>query len=363
MVGVELEGQRTGVGRYLEELLAGVCESDLDWQWLVYLREPSLPGLFEDPRIHPVLVPGRRSAVAWEQLDLPAALDRSPVDLLFSPAYSLPLAVSVPRVVTLHDLSFEVRPKDFRPRERWRRRLLARLASRRAARVLADTRSIGDQVGRLYAVEADRIGVVPAPFDLRRWADAVVDPAWLHRLGVRTPYLLFLGTLLDRRGLGPMLAAAAVLRREDPELRLVIAGRVGLAGGDGLEGRIAEAGLAGAVDRLGWVEEAALPALYRHAEATLYLSAYEGFGLPPLESLACGTPAVVMPGLALDELWPEYPFRVAGADPGAVAATVVRARVADRSTVAEEAGGRFAPLARRAVVGRLAAELERAVAP
>lgn len=363
-MGVELQGERTGVGRYLEALLAGAEAAGLGWQWRVFLHG-GLAGRprWRDPAIRPVVVGGRRRPVAWEQLELPAAVARSGLDLLFSPGYSLPLALPVPGVVTLHDLSFESRPSDFRFRERWRRRVLARLAARRAARVLADTGSIAAEVGRRYGVEGSRIGVVPVPFDAQRWRDAPAGRAELGTLGVEPPYLLFLGTLLGRRGLEAMLRAAAELRRRDPALRLVLAGRTGLADPDGLERKLAAAGLGDAVVRLGWVEEALLPALYAHAEATLYLSEYEGFGLPPLESLACGTPAVVAPGLALDELWPGYPYRVAATEPEEVAAAVERARAADRREVADAAAERLGVLAPAAVARRLAGELERAVRP
>jgi glycosyltransferase involved in cell wall biosynthesis len=97
------------------------------------------------------------------------------------------------------------------------------------------------------------------------------------------------------------------------------------------------------VVRLGWVSDDLLPALYRSAAAVLYLSRYEGFGLPPLEGLACGAPAVVAPGLALDELWPGYPFRAEALEPAAVLAACRAALRCDRSALAAAARARLEP--------------------
>jgi glycosyltransferase involved in cell wall biosynthesis len=365
VVASELAPPRTGVGRYLGDLLAGVCTLELDWQWRLHLPgEPFEHPLWTDPRMTPCFHRSRRSATLWELLELPRRLTAERPDLVFAPAYSLPPRLPAPGVVTLHDLSFECRPGEFRWRERWRRRLLARSASRRAARVLVVSPRIAAEIAAAYAVAPVRIAVVPVPFEAAEWSAAASGARSdaLAGLGIAPPYLLFLGSLLERRGLDLMLAVLAALRRERRDLALVLAGADRLTDPGRLERRLAETGLTDAVVRPGWVPEPLLPALYRHAEASLYLSSYEGFGIPPLESLACGTPAVTAPGLALDGLWPDLPWRAAALEPEAVIVAVRRAvaEQPDPESLSAEACARFAPLARAAVARRLVAELEEA---
>jgi len=362
VVAAELAPPRTGVGRYLEDLLAGVRALDLDWEWRLHLPgEPFEHPLWADPRVTPCFHRSRRRTTVWELFELPPRLAADRPDLVFAPAYSLPPRLPAPGVVTLHDLAYEHEPGEFRWRERWRRRLLARSAARRAARVLVVSPGIAAEVTAAYRVAPARVAVVPVALDAGRWRAAarVARPDALAGLGVRTPYLLFLGSLLERRGLDLMLAVLAALRGERPDLALVLAGANRLADPGRLERRLAETGLAEAVIRPGWVPETALPTLYRHAEASLYLSSYEGFGIPPLESLACGTPAVTAPGLALDGLWPDFPWRAGALDETEVVAAARRA-VAERpdpEALAAEACVRFAPLAPSAVARCLVAEL------
>ena len=312
VVANEMEGTATGVGRYLRGLLSGIAELDRDWRWVLLFKG----GRFEDPlwqdgRFEPVWCRDGGRAVTWEQFRLPRRLAKLGADLMFSPAYSLPLASRVPGVVTVHDMSFEVLPEEFRWRERWRRRLLARLSCRKAARVLVDMLPMRQQLSELYNVPDARIGVVPLAVDPIFVAHAPEEETPLADLGVRPPYVLWVGTIFPRRRPRLVLETFAAVREEFPELQLVMVGANRLPHPDRLDQWIEELGLDGAVLRPGWVEEDRLPTLYRRAELSVYLSTYEGYGLPPLESLACGTAALVGPGLGLDTLWPDYPFRCA----------------------------------------------------
>jgi alpha-1,3-rhamnosyl/mannosyltransferase len=193
----------------------------------------------------------------------------------------------------------------------------------------------------VYGVERRRVGVVPLGVEggLLDDGDAIRDDR-VAELGVRPPYLLVVGTVLDRRVPRTVLEAFAILRAERPELQLVIAGDNRMRNPGRLGEWTAELGVERNVRVLGWVDDGLLPALYAGAESSLYLSVYEGFGIPPLESLAFATPAVVGPGLALDEIWPEYPYRTASFrvaevvdivrrvldDPTEVGATMTRAQ-------------------------------------
>lgn len=315
VVGYEMEGARSGVGRFLAGALEGVRELDLDWDWLVFFKgEP-----FEDP-LFAADAEGRASVVRpifdhrpwarpilWEQLRLPQILREVEVDLLFSPAYSLPLRLTLPGLLTLHDLSFEHLPGEFRFRERWRRRLLARWGARRAARILTTATASARDLARTYRVPPAKIGLLPLAIDERFFAAG--GKADLGALGIRRPYLLWLATLLPRRRVDLAIAAFAAIAAEHSELELVIAGADRLPDSGQLAAAIASSGVAQRIRRLDYVAEELVPELYAGAELSFYLSSFEGFGLPPLESLAAGTPAIVAPGLELDVLWPGYPLR------------------------------------------------------
>lgn len=368
VVGYEMEGARSGVGRFLAGALEGLRETGSDWEWLVFFKgSPFEDPLFvADPQGRPAPVrpifDGRPEArpILWEQLRLPEILREVEIDLLFSPAYSLPLRLGkVPGLLTLHDLSFEHLPGEFRFRERWRRRLLARWGARRAARVLTTATASARDLGRTYAVPASRLGLLPLAVD-EAFFDASPDTPVP---GVRRPYLLWLATLLPRRRIDLAIAAFAAVATEYPGLELVIAGADRLPEPGRLAGLVAASGVAHRIRRLDYVPEDQVPTLYAGAEASFYLSSFEGFGLPPLESLAAGTPAVVASGLELDVLWPDYPLR-ASLDAESVIAATRRALAGQhRAGLIAEGRRRLRTLSWRRTAAALQAEIAAVLAP
>jgi glycosyltransferase involved in cell wall biosynthesis len=368
VIAAELEGQRTGVGRYLEGMLRGLASWDHRVEWHLFFQgEAAAVDLAEDHRVVRHHAGDRGGRVLWEQLKLPRELRRHPLDLVLGPAYALPYGLRTPGVVVLHDLSFELLPEEFSPRERWRRRLLARSAARRAERVLTDTAAMAGLVRARYRLPDDRLAVVPLGVELGRFnaVEQEEDARRRAALGVRAPYLLWLGTVLERRQPREVLEAFAGLRGERPELQLVIAGANRMRRPEKIRAWIADLGLTDAVLPLGWVAEDDLAPLYRGAELGLYLSRHEGFGIPPLECLACGRPVVVSAGLALDELWPDYPFRCREASAAGILATA-RQALADRGrnqAVLAAASRLLADHTWEAASRRLVAELRRVAAP
>lgn len=358
IVAYEMEGAATGVGRYLEGLLGGLLDlphpPDAELRLsLFFMGDPFEHPLWSTSRAQSattVIEPrfdGRPNArpIGWEQLRLPSLMQPLGCDLIFSPSYSLPPRLPAPAIVTIHDLSFEHLPKAFPRRERWRRRFLARRAAQRAARVLADTERIAAELMGLYRLPPERIAVVPLAVDDRFSATAESsDSAALEALGLTTPYLLVLGTVLERRRLDVTLAAFDQIAGDHPNLRLVVAGNNRLRQPSDLDRWIAATGARDRVQRLGWVNDRQLPALYRQAAAAVYLSSYEGYGLPPLEALACGTPCVVSEGLGLDDLWPDYPLRATEIEPSVVSAMLRRALDQTGREVAEAGVARMSRL-------------------
>ncbi|MEM6796287.1 MAG: glycosyltransferase [Acidobacteriota bacterium] len=359
VIAYEMEGARSGVGRYLEGLLGGLPATE-DWRWTLFFKgDPFEHPLFDSPAITPLF--DRRPAarpVLWEQTRLPRLLRGLELDLLFSPGYSLPPLARVPMVVTLHDLSFEHLRGEFRWREGLRRRLLARSAARRARRVLVDTEAMALDLRETYGVESRRLGVVPLAVEARFFDPLRVEGA-LEALGVRPPYLLCLGSILPRRRIDLVLEAFARVSREP--LSLVLAGSDRLPQAGQLDAWIAASPAGGRVHRISYVPESALPELYARAEATLSLSSYEGYGLPPLESLAAGTPALVSPGMALDDLAPDYPHRVE-LEAGAVARGLEALLEAPNAGALERARAAVRALSWRRCSERFLAELRLAAA-
>jgi len=288
-------------------------------------------------------------------------------DVVFGPAYTLPFGLRAPSVVTIHDLSFEVLPEEFGLRERWRRRLLARRAARVARRVITDSTFLSSLVAERYGVVKERMAVVPLGVDSKSFSTPARndDIQVLKQLEVCSPYVLLPGTVLERRMPRQVLEAFAIVRGDRPKLELVIAGANRMRRPGKLDMWIKELGLEHAVRRLGWVGETALAPLYRGAEVGIYVSRHEGYGLPPLECLACGTPVVVSSGLGLEDAWPDYPYQTPELDAESIAGVMTEIFGDEDRTarVMEETRSVLANLDWEQSSRQLVAELGRAVSP
>ena len=229
------------------------------------------------------------------------------LDVVWIPA-PVPVAVSagVPYVLTVHDLSTELRPRDLSPYPRlWARLTRPRRLAARAAAVIVDSQATRRDVVERWRLPDDGVTLVRPGV----WAPQPgppVDPA----LGVPAEYLLYVGALEPRKGIDVLLAAYAAARDQGLRAALVLAGDGPLA-----------AGLSASpgVVRTGRVDDCTLAALYAGALATVLPSWLEGFGFTPLESLAAGTPVVVSDLAPLRETLGNAALFVAPGDVAALA--------------------------------------------
>jgi glycosyltransferase involved in cell wall biosynthesis len=290
----ELTGHPTGVGRYLAELMR-------EWQEMAEARRHEFvlftPAPLATPEAHSagkvVLVPGR--GTWWEQVDLPRAVRRAGVDVLFAPAYSGPVMRHTPLVVAIHDVSFSAHPEWFRWKEGLKRRILTRRAANGAARVITSSefskREIVDRFGLPdTAIEVIYPGVssIPAP----RSQDPSADPAAdAPGTGAR---ILFVGSIFNRRHVPELLAAFARLAQRHHDLDLDIVGENRTFPFIDIERARQETGVPHRVHVADYVPEQQLASLYSRASAFAFLSEYEGFGLTPLEALRAGIPVVLL---------------------------------------------------------------------
>jgi glycosyltransferase involved in cell wall biosynthesis len=290
-------GVRTGIRRYCVEVLRAAVSRGLTC--VVYgdrstRLEPSLPGVT-------LSVLDGAWTQWWDQVTLPRALRRDGADVFLSPYYKAPLAAPCPTVVTIHDLFFIGYPGRPRPIYDATMTRLARLYAHRARAVVADSEHSRGEIVRRLGLPAERITVIPVGLG-PEFAPTELRAAQRVRYGVHGPYVLYVGNFLPHKNLPRLLRAWAAL----PEW-LRRAHQLVLAGGDRarqptLAAEAAALGLGDIVAFPGLIDDADLPALYAGATAFVLPSLEEGFGLPALEAMACGTPVVAARRGALPEV-------------------------------------------------------------
>jgi len=234
--------------------------------------------------------PGR---ILWEQIVAPMVSARAGLDVLFCPVNVVPLASPVPSVVTVHDLAFLAYPEAFHAAKRRYLTAMTRLSVRRARHIIAVSAHTRDDLVHHFGVRPERITVIPNAADERyRPADS---PEGITRFkaanNLPDRFVLFVGTLEPRKNLRRLIEAFALLSGDDPDVKLVIVGASGWLTSD-LAPLVQTRGLSNHIIFAGYVPDDDLPRWYQAATVFCYPSLYEGFGLPVLEAMGCGTPVV-----------------------------------------------------------------------
>ena len=313
----------TGAGVYVARLLAAMASRE-DVEAEVFCAPGAAaalaaPGL----RLHPVAAAraGRPARIAWTQLLAGRAARAAGADLLHGVHYELPLAARLPAVVTVHDLTLLTNPEWHEPGKVRYFGWALRRAVRVARRVLCVSATTGRDLADRLGVAPERIDVTRLGTDLRPAGEAEVA-ALRRRLGLDGPYLLGLGTVEPRKDLPTLVRAFAALAAELPH-RLVLAGLAGWGQG-ALAAAVADSGVADRVLLCGYLPEADKAALFTGADVFAYPSRYEGFGLPVLEAMACGTPVVTTTGGSLPEVAGDAATLVEPGDAAALAAAIAK---------------------------------------
>ncbi|MGH9379868.1 MAG: glycosyltransferase family 4 protein [Thermoanaerobaculia bacterium] len=358
-IGVDLRGlvgPPTGIGRYSLELLARLARrGNARFLGLAH-RE-----LHEDARALDgagvrVEVQAAPLGVVWQQWRLPARLARGDVDLLWSPINVLPWRLPVPGVVSLHDLTPLLFPETHRLKVRLSVLPFLERTLASARRVVTGSQAIAEELRFHFPECAGRLRVVHhAAGEEFRPASEEEVAAVRVRLGAPRGYVLYVGSIEPRKNLGVLLDAWEGMRADDPEAPPLV-----LAGGYGWRSR----GLARRIERLegrGLIAAGRLPAdellrLFQGASLFVYPSLAEGFGLPPLEAMACGVPTLVSDRSSLPEVVGDGGLTVDALDPRAWA-QAMRGVLRDAS-LASELGERARRRAAAFSWDRAAGEME-----
>lgn len=325
-IGERLTGNET----YITNLLQCLLSVDTGDEYVLFFTRPEAAAHWKElyPQVGNVLVRPEQPLLRIP-LVMPRLARRHALDMLHV-QYAGPPFISVPVVTTVHDISYEHFPQYFTRKEVLQFRATIPLTARRAARVLTVSEYSKRDIVETYGIEDERVvvtynGVSPA---FRPLPPGETGAVTLKRYGIEEQYLLAVGNLQPRKNLVRLFEAYTRLRDSMPDIRhkLVVVGKKAWKFSPILD----------SVRRSRWnddiiltdyVPDEDLPVLYACAQALVYPSVFEGFGLPPVEAMACGTPVIVSDRSALPEITGEAGMKVDPFDVDGIAsamATIIR---------------------------------------
>lgn len=318
--GIRLLGNRSGVGRVIEAVLASLEAVDHPFSEVrVYTPASLRDEVRLPPTARSVVVPSSLPPGLWEQVVLPRTHGHTGV--LLCPSYVVPLLARCPTML-IHHGSYEAHPEAFGRYRTARAAVMYALSAHRATVMSTVSRSSMADIVRYYRVRPEKVHVVPDGVDTRLFKPLGDDDAlraWRERtLGVDVPFLLYVGKPTKRRNLGSLLRALRLLRAHDGLPHHLLLVGTGLAGSP-VQPLVDELCLSDAVHTVGHASHDELVFAYNAADLLVYPSSYEGFGMPVLEAMACGTPALALDNTAFPEFAGGVAELVADADPETLA--------------------------------------------
>ena len=305
-----IPADRGGVGRYVEELaraldagpaaLSVVCQRRDSEHFGSAAPHSRVVSIAEELRTRP-------ARLAWEQVTLPRMAARLGVQVIHAPHYTMPLATSVPVVVTLHDAIFFSEPGLHLGAKGRFFRAWTRISLRRAAECVVDSQATADELVRYARADRRRMTVIPLGVDPHRFyvpTQEQIEAVTTH-LGLGDqPYVAFLGTLEPRKNVPALIRGfCAAVAKMDPGQRrpaLVLAGGAGWD--TAVEPALAAVPAGITVIRAGYLPVEQLAGYLGGAQIVAYPSLGEGFGLPVLEAMACGAAVLTTRRLSLPEV-------------------------------------------------------------
>ncbi len=324
--------QSAGIARYTRDLVNALMRLDAPDEFTLFSAERPTKDrpIPEGPHFHARVVPlgNRNATILWQRLraPVPVELFAGGMRVFHGPDFILPPALRARRVVTVHDLAFLTNPECAVPSLVSYLKAVVPRAVHSADRVIAVSQNTADDLHERLGVPREKIDVIHlgiSPSFTSQVDDAAVA-ALTAKYGLYQPFVLAVGTIEPRKNYEMLIRAFAAARRDPagPQ-RLVIAGKPGWLY-EGVYRAVETLGLRESVKFLDYLPEGELPTLYHAASAVAMPSIYEGFGIPVVEAMACGTPVVCSTGGSLPEVAGDAALLVPPTDQGALAQALIR---------------------------------------
>jgi len=289
--------QKTGTEWYsyhlIEELKRIARDGD---KFLLYANSPLIGGLQILPENFIEKDLQWPPKYLWTQIRLWWELWRNPPDILLVPAHTipfLPMPKKIKVAVTVHDVGFKRFAQLYKPVQVWYHDLTMRRIKQRADLIITISNFSKKEIIDLYHIDPSKIQVSYLGYDRVAYNEQAKNVAVdvLKKYQITDPYVLYVGRLEKKKNIGNIVAAFALAKEKWPELKLVLAGNSGHQFEE-IKKIIAENRLESEVIITGYIDQKDLPPLIAGAQAFLFATLYEGFGLPILEAMACGTPVI-----------------------------------------------------------------------
>ena len=303
------KSKKTGVEWYSWHVIQNLKEltKGSEHSWVLYSNEAlknsleKLPKNWYEIRAHWPVKKG------WTQVRLSYELWRRPSDVFFIPAHVLPRIAPKKTVVTVHDVGFRRLPQLYKSRDRRFHEWSTKDIAKRAERVITVSEFSGREISELYGIDPSKIAITPNGIDHDRYRP-ISDPEEIEerltRYRIPKPYFLAIGRLEAKKNTANLIKAFTLFKARrgvgDPT-KLVLIGNPGF-GFEEIKKAIADSNVKQDILQLGYIPEADKPAIINGAQAFIHPSWYEGFGIPPVEAMACGCPVLSSDAASLPEV-------------------------------------------------------------
>ena len=325
-----LKGKLEGLGVYTQEISSRLVRLMPEHEWFFFFDRPFDPAFIPDNRIKTaVLFPPARHPFLWYwwfEHSIPRHLKKNNIDLFFSPDGYASLGTNVPQLLTIHDIAFEHYPEGIPPLvNRYYRHFTPKFCSAADHIVCVSEKTMADVI-RHYGISEDKLSVVHnGHSDIFKPVQEAEIEQVKKRFLLRKPFFIYLGAIHPRKNVLAILQSFERLKAENPSLphQLVLVGRKAWDN-DALESFLQKMAFK---DQVLWIEHVQrqdIPALLNAATALIYPSFHEGFGLPVLEAMACGTPSITSSDSPMAAFAKDSCLEVAPSDISAISSAMSR---------------------------------------